>query len=264
MKRERPKQDRHVRYPPFTDKLPAPVYFRIEHMPAHATYPELRHDWGEFVYAFSGVTEVAMAGQNFLAPPHMGLWIPAETSHIGFNQREAVHCSVYISREICGDLPDAPCSIMISPLVRAILDCLRETADQTSAPSVRLLRVLVDQLADCPRTGSFVPHSTNAELEPILSALRSNPSDNRSLAELAKAFGFSERTLVRRCERELGMSLMEWRQRLRVVTALPLLRGGQTVEAVALDLGYATSSAFIAMFRRLTGSSPRLFVERLA
>ena len=69
--RDYPEQaPRHLRLPPFTDKLPAPVFFRTEHMPSNATYPALSHAWGEFVYSFSGITEVKASGQHWLAPPN--------------------------------------------------------------------------------------------------------------------------------------------------------------------------------------------------
>jgi AraC-like DNA-binding protein len=126
----------------------------------------------------------------------------------------------------------------------------------------RLLSVLVDQLATCDATGSFIPHASDPTLGRIVEAFRDDPADNRTLGELAAAFNIGERTLMRRAQEELGMSLTELRQRLRVVQALALLSSGSTVEAVALDLGYATSSAFIAMFRRLTGSSPGHFAQR--
>lgn len=40
---------------------------------------------------------------------------------------------------------------------------------------------------------------------------------------------------------------------------MPLLEAGQTVETVALDLGYGSASAFIGMFRRLMGVTPDEF-----
>lgn len=84
-------------------------------------------------------------------------------------------------------------------------------------------------------------------------------ADNRSLPELAHAAHTTERTLMRRCQRDLGMSLTEWRQRLRVVKAMPLLQAGQTVETIALDLGYGSASAFIAMFKKRIGTTPDEF-----
>lgn len=253
----------HLRYPPFTDHLPAPIFFRIERMPARATYPSLRHDWGEFVYSFSGMTEVRTEAQHFLAPPHLGLWIPPDVEHIGFNNGEAVHCSIYIRRDLCLALPERPCAIIVSALLRAILEQLNNPSGESGSgrAQARLLRVLVDQIASCPTTGSFIPHADSPELEVLLKTLRDFPADNRTTGELAKAFHMTERTLMRRCQKELGMSLIEWRQRMRLVRALPMLRDGHSVESVALDMGYSTSSAFIAMFRRLTGASPAKFAS---
>ncbi|HWU89772.1 MAG TPA: helix-turn-helix transcriptional regulator [Kofleriaceae bacterium] len=265
MKRARkPAAARHLRRSLFAGAktLPVPVFFRTERMPSRGTYPVQTHPWGEFVYSFSGITEVTAGTQHVLAPPQLGLWIPPGTKHVGFNEQEAVHCSVYISRRLCSRMPKELCAVIVSPLLRSILDHLRDRTAGDDGPGVRdrLLRVLVDQLACCPTTGSYIPRASDPELEAVLAALTQNPADNRSIAELARAFHMSERTLIRRCEHDLGMSLTEWRQRLRLVNALPLLRAGRSVESIALDLGYATSSAFIAMFRRLVGTSPRQFV----
>lgn len=254
-----PDADWHVRQPPFTSDLPTPVFFRTEHMPEHARYPDLCHAWGEFVYSYSGVTEVKWRDGHCLTPPQHGMWIPAGVEHTGLNHQENVHCSVYIDVPLCDGFPMQVCAVMISPLVRAMLEHLRETPPG-AAPSpeaVRLLAVLVDQLRVAPTTGSYLPSSDDPMLAPMLGALQRDPADNRSLGELAQAFHLSERTLMRRSQESLGMSLTEWRQRLKVVTALPMLQAGRSVEAVAFDLGYSTASAFIAMFRRMTGTTPR-------
>ncbi|WP_322044493.1 helix-turn-helix transcriptional regulator [Paraburkholderia sp. J67] len=266
---QRARSVQHLRQPPFIDTLPVPVYFRTEHMPSHATYPSMCHPWGEFVYSFSGITEVTTREDYFLAPPHMALWIAPGTEHVGFNHAETVHCSVYINRELCTALPAQTCAMMVSPLVRAMLEHLRalppEGHDGRESPTrARLLRALVDQLSTCATTGSYLPHADDPDLNAVLQVFHANPADNRSLADLATAFHMSERTLIRHAQRDLGMSLTEWRARLRLVSALPLLQAGRSVESVALDLGYATSSAFIAMFRRLTGTSPGKFVAQPA
>ena len=55
------------------------------------------------------------------------------------------------------------------------------------------------------------------------------------------------------------MSLHEWRQRLKVMKAMSLLNQGYTIESIALDLGYASSSAFIYMFKRWMNYTPDQF-----
>lgn len=245
--------------PPFETTLPTPVFFRTEHMPARGSYPQLCHAWGEFVYSYVGVTEVIWAGGHCLTPPLHGLWIPAGVGHTGLNQDESVHCSVYIDARLCATFPTSVCAVVISPLIRATLEHLRaHPPGESPAPRERrLLRVLVDLLRDAPTVGSYLPSTEDPKLAALLHALQRNPADARSLGELADAFHFSERTLMRHAQETLGMSLTEWRQRLKVVTALPMLQAGRSVEAVAFDLGYATSSAFISMFRRLTGATPK-------
>jgi AraC-like DNA-binding protein len=242
-------------------QLPAPLMFRSAWVPAEGIYPLHQHAWGEFVYSFSGVMEVKVADHHFLAPPQYGLWLPPDLQHVGLNRKEAHHCSLYVSRPLCASLPPAPCALTVSPLVRALLDHLRQlpAGAPNGAEDARLLQVLLDQLVLAPRAGSYLPNSEDPALGAVLRLLEANPGDNRSLPELAQAAHTTERTLMRRCQRDLGMSLNEWRQRLRVVKAMPLLQAGQTVETVALDLGYGSASAFITMFKRLMGATPDEF-----
>jgi AraC-like DNA-binding protein len=238
--------------------LPAPIMFRSAYVPDHGLYPVHQHAWGEFVYSFSGVMEVKVAGHHYLAPPQYGIWLPPDLEHVGLNRKAAHHCSLYVSAALCDSLPAEPCALTVSPLVRALLDHLRQQAAGIPAAGAenRLLRVLLDQLVAAPRAGSYLPGSEDPALGAVLRMLQAQPGDNRTLAELAQAVHTTERTLMRRCQRDLGMPFAEWRQRLRVVRAMPLLEGGQTVETIALDLGYGSASAFISMFKKLTGSTP--------
>jgi AraC-like DNA-binding protein len=250
--------------PPFTEALPAAIYFRAAQVPAETTYPRHRHAWGEFVYSFSGVMEVKLADCHYLAPPQYGIWLPPNVEHTGQNRYEACHSSLYIAQELCSGLPATTCALTVSPLVRAILEHLRQYPPglPRTDSEERLLRVLVDQLANAECAGSYLPTSEDPVLGKVLRELESNPGDNRSLPELAHAANTTERTLLRRCQRDLGMTFAEWRQRLRVVRAMPLLEAGHSVENIALDLGYAGASAFIAMFRRLTGETPDEYRKR--
>lgn len=238
--------------------LPAPIMFRSAHVPAQGLYPEHQHAWGEFVYSFSGVMEIKVAEHHYLAPPQYGVWLPPGVRHVGLNRYEACHCSLYIAPEQCAALPPTPCALTVSPLVRALLDHLhQQPVEKPIGPqTARLLRVLVDQLALAPCAGSYLPNSEDPALSAVLRLLQAQPGDQRSLPELARAAHTTERTLMRRAQRDLGMSLAEWRQRLRVVKAMALLEAGQSVETIALDLGYSSASAFITMFRRLVGSTP--------
>ena len=53
-----------------------------------------------------------------------------------------------------------------------------------------------------------------------------------------------------------------YRSRLRMLLSLGALEGGGSVTRVALDMGYASTSAFIAAFRRSFGATPREMFSR--
>lgn len=258
MPRTQPTPASSLHQPPYSDVLPAAIVFRAAKMPAHASYPTHRHVWGEFVYAFSGVMEVQLSDQHYIAPPQFGIWLPPQVEHRGLNRQEALFSSLYVTAGLCAALPQTTCVLTVSPLARALLENLRlATPALPQRPQdQRLLQVLVDQLAQARCVGSYLPRSQDPMLGAVLRALEEHPGDERSLAQLAAAHHTTERTLSRRCQSDLGMSFAEWRQRLRVVKALPLLESGAKVESIALDLGYASASAFIAMFRRMTGVTP--------
>ena len=52
------------------------------------------------------------------------------------------------------------------------------------------------------------------------------------------------------------MTFRTWRQRMRLVSALPALERGERVTDVALGCGYESMSAFISAFGKLFGLSP--------
>ena len=124
---------------------------------------------------------------------------------------------------------------------------------------LRLARVLYDQLRAVPVEPGYLPAAEHPALVEVLTRMRAAPEDHRSLAQWAASVHMTERTLARHCQRELGMGLGEWRQRMRYLLAIDALEAGLSVQQIAYDLGYSTPSAFIAMFQREAGTSPEQF-----
>ncbi|ERI14312.1 hypothetical protein O206_22735 [Ochrobactrum sp. EGD-AQ16] len=60
------------------------------------------------------------------------------------------------------------------------------------------------------------------------------------------------------------MSFGRWRQQLHVGLALQRLADGESVTNIAIDLGYESPSAFIAMFRRKLGTTPARYLTETA
>lgn len=118
------------------------------------------------------------------------------------------------------------------------------------------MHVLVDQMGDAVSIENFLPSSNDPTLKKILEKLYADPADNKSLLEWSLVVGCTERTLARKFDRELNMSLAKWKQRLRLSRALKMLSDGMTVQTISQTLGYSTPSAFITMFQKAMGTTP--------
>jgi AraC-like DNA-binding protein len=90
----------------------------------------------------------------------------------------------------------------------------------------------------------------------LATAQLAHPALSLTMDEWGLRLGVSSRTLSRVFQRETGMSFFRWRQQLHIGLALQRLAEGASVANIAIDLGYESTSAFIAMFRKITGTTP--------
>lgn len=246
---------------PEFDGLPAPVYFRYAEFDADSHAAPHVHAWGSLDYVAHGVMRYEVNGQRFMSPPHYAVWVPPHTEHSAYNPQAIVYRSVYLDVDHCQNLPKTPVTLAISDILKAILSdfARRDINIPRSESDKRLAQVLVDQLRQAPVHQCYLPYASHPGLQVVLEALQSQPGDNRPLGEWAGQVHVSERTLARLFVRELGMSFGEWRQRLRFLAAIEALQSARSVQDVGFDLGYSTSSAFIAMFARQAGCTPEQY-----
>ena len=88
------------------------------------------------------------------------------------------------------------------------------------------------------------------------------PAEKATLANWSARFGASERTMARLFRDELGMTFQQWKQQAILAHALPMLARGSPVGSVAAASGYASESAFTAMFKSAMGQSPSHFLGK--
>lgn len=130
--------------------------------------------------------------------------------------------SVYLAPDLCEALPKATGCMPIGPIVKLDFG-LRGVQTPATAADLRLAQVVHDQLCAKPLELSFLPMAQHPALVQVLDAMQASPGDHRSLAEWAETVHMTKRTLARHCQRELGMSLGEWRQRMRYLQAIDAL-----------------------------------------
>ncbi|AOM39387.1 AraC family transcriptional regulator [Xenorhabdus hominickii] len=245
----------------FQPTMPDTLSFRDETQRADTECRLHIHPFGQLIYVVCGVMETLVGEQRFLAPPEFSIWIPKNILHSSYNRKTMRFWIMDIPPQWTDDLPQQPCILRLSSIFHTVMEDFfkRQVRQPETEKDRRLAQVLIDQLELSPRQCTYLPSSKDKLLAPILQTLERNPADNTPLSEWAKKRYTSERTLSRRCQQELGMSFSEWRQRLRFLHAISLLEQGKSVYEIAFDVGYSSSSAFIAMFQQLAGTSPERF-----
>ena len=241
-----------------------------------------RHDWPQLTFSATGVIRVSTEGGTIIVPPSRAAWVPAGMEHSITVVEDAELRTVYLLPQ---PVPSADpvwqrCVVLeMGPLLHALAFALDSTPDGAMGPSgapahlaecrrrERMIAPLLrDELARAPqlRMGVPMPHAEHGDkrLRALCEAVLRAPARPATRAEGAAGAGASERTAARLFRSELGISWQQWRQQALLAHALPLLARGMPVAHVAAASGYASDSAFTAMFRAAMGRSPRHFQSR--
>jgi AraC-like DNA-binding protein len=219
------------------------------------------HPWAQLSYAIRGHLQVWTPRARFIALPHRAVWIPAGLPHQVRQSPRALIRSLYLDAAALGmDWPD--CRVLaISPLLHELIRrfSISPIDYDPAGPDGRLAQVLVDELCTSQEAGLILPWPTDPRLQPICRQLQNNPATAPGLGAWSVRLGLSEKTLTRLFQQQTGLGFRLWRQRARLVHALPLLEQGDRITDVALACGYDSLSSFIAAFRAHAGVTPRAF-----
>ena len=215
------------------------------------------HETHQLAWASAGVLMVDAADRRWVLPPQLALWIPAEVPHVTIALRESVMQGIYLRADWCPLAWDSPRVLAVSPLARQLIGYLAGgLPDEARA---RGEAVLFDVLRPAAKATIELPMPADGRARDVAAMLMRDPADQRSLAELAHAVGSSPRTLLRLFVAETGLTFSQWRAHARLQAGISSLAEGRPVASVAGQVGYATPSAFVAAFRRVTGYTPAAY-----
>nr|WP_326534626.1 helix-turn-helix transcriptional regulator [Pseudorhodoferax sp.] len=215
------------------------------------------HAAGQLLGAAQGLITVDVREGRWVVPAAHAVWLPPHTAHGLRPYGPFAGWSVYVAAPACAGLPQEPCLLATSALLReAVARATTWKAGTLDAAQARLAGVILDEVRSLPPVALGLPLPQDRRLTRIAKALVERPGDGRSLPEWAGWAGIAPRTLSRRFVEETGLSFTAWRQRLRLLRALEMLAAGRAVQHIALDLGYDNVSAFIALFKRSLGVTP--------
>lgn len=242
---------------------PRPLTVRAQSIPARHHFPEHAHAWHQVVYAISGVLTVAVERRSFVISPERAVWLPTGLRHRVGSLLGAEFRSLWIADDAGTGIAAGPAVFQVSPLLKALIVEAAEIEGQGADDGYagRVTGLILDQLRRAKPLAGALPWPRDGVLVSLCQALYADPADARGPEEWGRELGMSARTLARRFEAELGMSLRSWRRQLRVFKAIELLGGGLGVTRTAMELGYGSTSAFVYAFRTDMGRSPQAYMR---
>lgn len=238
--------------------LPRPLYGQRDSLPNVALDYRHRHPWGQLSHALHGVLQVRTDNARLVVPPHRAVWIPAELAHRVSSTPQACIRSLYVDPALAL-WPGEGCRVIaVDPLLRELIRAFGELPVEYDLDGAdgRLAEVLLDRLRQAQELDLVLPQPRDPRLRALCRKATARPWAAIGLGDASLKAGVSEKTLSRLFLKETGMTYRTWRQRMRLVSALPALERGERVTDVALACGYESLSAFIAAFGKLFGLSP--------
>ena len=245
------------------EALPQPVVAHGRELAPGETLPFHRHRRAQLVYASSGVMTVTTRSAAYVVPPQRAVWMPGGVEH-RIEARNAVAMrTLYVEPGAAAELPTEVRVLQVTPLLRELIVTAVTAGPgyEPDSPQSRVMSVILDQIPAQPVASLALPMPTDPRVLRVAQSLIANPGDSRDLGEWASTVGASKRTLSRLFSEQTRMSFQTWRQQRRLLRALELLATGENVTSIALELGYDSASAFIAMFRRCLGTTPARYLN---
>ena len=230
-------------------------------------------DWGmgfhahrksQLMVTHAGLITLETDAGVCVVPPRSAAWIeggmPHRVSCSGAASGYIVFVAAGAARPLAG-----PChALAVSPFLRALLERVQALPQhyRLDGADGRLMQVLLDEIQAAQSEGLHLPLPRDQRLRRMTGALCAEPQLQARLADWAQRIGMSERSMTRLFLAETGLTVNQWRRQLHVLTALRQLSDGQRIQTVADALGYESAPAFVTMFRKAVGTSPRRFLAQ--
>lgn len=241
----------------------APVVARAFDREAGEESPRHCHPTAQLLYAVRGVMLIETDQGQWIVPPTRAIWVPIGVWHKSVMLGEVLMRTVYIREEKLDGLPTECCVVGVSPLLRELIlaaMALPLPYDEQGRDG-RLVQLLLDEIQRITESGTLPARAFVAASAAPVSGAANTADDERSLQEWAKDAGHGQpypaAPLCARDRPDGGTVAAPVSPAVGLRTAGP----GESVLEVALALGYASPSAFSAMFKRELGVPPSLFYK---
>jgi len=225
--------------------------------------PIHQHPQGQLIWARRGVAKIVTPRHIWLLAPGRAIWIPGRIQHGLQAIDNVVTQNIYFHPAFTQQHSTQCHGLHVTKLLNALLDAGLESTLPAERTGM-IYGLLSNEF--CRLAPAALCHITlpaDRRLRQMCDILFRELNHGETLTWWGKKVGASERTLARLFREETQLSFSEWKQQLRLMEAVCNLARGCAVTKLAGEMGYASSSAFIAMFRKKLGVSPQRYLQTL-
>lgn len=221
------------------------------------------HERAQLLYATEGLMKVKTAFGVWILPPRRALFIPPGVVHQWTSLSRVTMRTIYIEARTAQAFGDSCRVIEVSPLLRELILSLLDEPIEYPLPGrgEHLAMLILSELAAAETVPIAIPWPRDRRLLAVCEAIVDDPGSPRTIEDWATEAGASARTLIRLFPKETGLHYRQWVQQVHLAEAFGRLARGDSVGEIAAALGYASPSAFSAMFRRILGKTPQHYLN---
>lgn len=241
--------------------LPGPTRRLLDHGERIDWHDHAEH---QLVYPSRGVLHVRTDRGSWVVPPRRAVWLPAGVAHSHRAHGETRMLTLAFAADVNPLGATEPTVLAVGSLLHEAIVALTGEAVLDEDDRADLYRIVLRRLVPAQALRHRLPAPADPRLRDVAAALAADPADARTLTELGRAVGASERTLSRLFRRDTGLTFPQWRAQLRLQHSMILLAAGHSVTAAATASGYSNVSAYITAFRDAFGVTPAAYSRSTA
>lgn len=214
------------------------------------------HEQDKLLLAVSGSCLLRVEGQTVEVGSGYAVYVRRGVVHSARFGSGFVPCVRYLGQPLEATPPTVRLLLPVPVSHRILAEDLDDGAGHSAEHTDRdIAEMVVRQMHSAGAVGRPLCGQLTA---PIAQALRSDPSDSRTLQDWAGQLHCSISSLLRAFRVEAGTSYTTWRSSFRIEQSLVDLERGRPVNAIARSLGM-TSNGYAQAFRRHFGVTPTEF-----
>ncbi|HJO93247.1 MAG TPA: helix-turn-helix transcriptional regulator [Victivallales bacterium] len=216
------------------------------------------HPRGQLICPCKGLVKAKTKSGLWLVPPSQSLWVPPMTEHQILLPKSVSVTFLFVDPTVKLDFTKNCCVLAMNNFMHELINKSVHIGNNytVNSPEFRIMLVIIDELKKLPPTPLNLPFAKDERLTRVMNFLMKQPNSQKKMESFASLACTSSKNLNRLFVKETGLTYGNWRKQLIVLESIEKLNKGSSVTEVAIDMWYNSISAFITMFKKVTGKTP--------